>query len=97
MELARYTDPDNVNYDRDEYAPLSFERPEPINHIPLPVELHAPIEGRSACHVAETEWRILGWLEQEGFSYDLYAETQLHTGELNLDDYKILLLGPHPE
>ena len=97
MELARYTDPDNVNYDRDEYAPLSFERPEPINHIPLPVELHDPIEGRSACHVAETEWRILGWLEQEGFSYDLYAETQLHTGELNLDDYKILLLGPHPE
>ena len=33
LELKRYTDPDNVTYDTDDYAPLSFERPEPINHI----------------------------------------------------------------
>ena len=97
QELPRYTDPDNVVYDREEYAPLSFERPEPINHIPLSVGLHDPIEGRAACHVAETEWRILGWLEQEGFDCDVYSETQLHHGVLTLDDYEVLLLGPHPE
>ena len=97
MELGRYTDPDNIVYDREEYAPLSFDRPEPINHIPLAVALDDPIEGRAACHVAETEWRILGWLERQGFAYDIYAETQLHFDELNLDDYKVLVLGPHPE
>ena len=33
LELKRYTDPDSVTYDTDDYAPLSFDRPEPINHI----------------------------------------------------------------
>jgi hypothetical protein len=36
-------------------------------------------------------------MEREGFPYDLYAETQLHSGDLNLDDYRVLVLGPHPE
>ena len=50
-----------------------------------------------ACHVAPTEWRMLGWLEREGFEYDLYAETQLHSGVLDLDKYQALLVGVHPE
>ena len=28
---------------------------------------------------------------------ELWAETQLHFGDLNLDDYQVLILGPHPE
>jgi hypothetical protein len=103
LELKRYTDPEHLNYDTSDYAPLSFDRPEPINHVPEATRITDPIEGRAACHVAPTEWRLLGWLEREGFDYDLYAETQLHPGQadgplpLDLDAYRVLILGPHPE
>jgi len=97
LELKRYTDPRHINYDTEDYAPLSFDRPEPLNHIDLETQATDPIEGRAACHVAPAEWRLLAWLEREGFDYDVYAETQLHFGPLNLDDYTVLILGPHPE
>ena len=82
-----------VTYDTDDYAPLSFERPEPINHIDLGTEITDPIEGRAACHIAPAEWRLLGWLEREQFDYDYYAETQLHDGTLDLDAYKVLIIS----
>eukprot|EP01051_Picozoa_sp_SAG22_P037498 SAG22_NODE_18746_length_282_cov_0.808743_1_plen_73_part_01 len=63
-----------------QYAPLSFDRPEPISHIPKAVNLDSPIDGRAACHVAEAEWRVAGWLEREGIAHDVYAETQLDDG-----------------
>ena len=81
----------------EEYAPLSFDRPEPFNHIPKEVQLTDPIRGRQACHLAETEWRLLGWLEREGFPYDLYADHQLHSGRLELDAYDVVILSTHPE
>ncbi len=81
----------------DQYAPLSFDRPEPFNHIPKEVQLTDPIRGRQACHLAETEWRLLGWLEREGFEYDLYADYQLHAGECDLNAYDALILSTHPE
>ncbi|MCP3691517.1 MAG: carboxypeptidase regulatory-like domain-containing protein, partial [Planctomycetaceae bacterium] len=79
------------------YDPLSFDRPELINHIPEDEEITGPIEGRAACHVAPTEWRLLGWLEREGFHADVYSETQLHWETLNLDDYRVLIISTHPE
>lgn len=79
------------------FAPLSFDRPEPINHVPEGVECTDPIEGRAACHVAPAEWRLLGWLEREGYRYDLYADYQLHDGTLDLDAYQVLILNTHPE
>jgi hypothetical protein len=97
MELNRYTNPDHVNYSVQDYAPLSFERPEPISSIPLHVQATDPIEGRAACHIAEAEWRLLAWLEREGFAYDYYAETQLHFGQLDLDAYQVLVISTHPE
>jgi hypothetical protein len=97
QELKRYTDPEHVNYDATDYLPLSFDRPEPMNTIDLGEEITDPIEGRQACHLAPAEWRLLGWLEREGFAYDYYAETQLHSGVLNLDDYRVLILCVHPE
>src|SRR4029077_15795111 len=97
QDLKRYTDAEYLFYHRDDYAPLSFDRPEPINHIDKREKITDPIESRVACHLAPAEWRLLGWLEREGFAYVLSAETQFHAGELNLDDYKILILGPHPE
>jgi hypothetical protein len=56
-----------------------------------------PIEGRLACANAPAEWRLLAWLEREGFAHDLYAETQFHAGMLDLDAYKVLILSVHPE
>jgi hypothetical protein len=97
LELKRYTDPDNVTYDTDIYLPLSFDRPEPINHIDASTEITDPIEGRAACHIAPAEWRLLGWLEREHYAYDYYAETQLHDGTLDLEAYKVLILSTHPE
>jgi N,N-dimethylformamidase len=48
-------------------------------------------------HIAPAEWRLLGWLEREGFAYDLYSETQLHDGVLDLGNYRVLILSTHPE
>jgi hypothetical protein len=97
MELARYNDPEFGTWNAEAYAPLSFDRPEPINHVPEATQLTDPIEGRAACHVAPAEWRLLGWMEREGFEYDLYAETQLHARQLDLDRYRVLVASTHPE
>ncbi|MBI3411505.1 MAG: carboxypeptidase regulatory-like domain-containing protein [Planctomycetes bacterium] len=80
-----------------DFAPLSFDRPEPYNHVPENVECTDPIEGRQACHLAPAEWRLLGWMEREGFVHDLYADYQLHDGTLDLDRYRVLILSVHPE
>lgn len=97
QELKRYTDAMHATWRAAAYAPLSFDRPEPINDIDRNEEITDPIEGRAACHIAPAEWRLLGWLEHEGFAYDLYAETQLHHGILDLAAYKVLILSTHPE
>jgi hypothetical protein len=97
LDLKRYVEPGGRVYDRDDYPPLSFDRPEPINHIHPDESVTDPIEGRSACHLAPAEWRFLGWLEREGFEYDLYAETQLHFDQLPLERYQVLILSTHPE
>ena len=47
--------------------------------------------------MAPAEGRLLAWLEKEGFSHDVYSETQLHNDEFSLESYKVLILGPHPE
>jgi hypothetical protein len=97
QELKRYIDPQHQSWGSASYAPLSFDRPEPINHIDPTENITDPIEGRAACHVAPAEWRLLGWLEREKFEYDLYAETQLDAGLLDLAAYRALILSTHPE
>ena len=72
-----------------------MERPKPKRLLGR--QVGDPLEGRSECHVAPAEWRLLGWLERERIEYDTYAETQLHFGDLVLDDYKILIISAHPE
>ena len=81
----------------DSYAWLSFDRPNPGCSIPFGEKASDPIRGRDACHMAGAEWRTLAWLERENFTYDLYAEPQLHTGTLDLDCYDVLILNVHPE
>ena len=99
LDLIRYTDSSYSGwaFRDEEYAPLSFERPEPFNHVPEQVQATDPIAGRQTCHLAPAEWRLLAWLEREGFGYDLYAEPQLHDGTLDLDAYKVVILSVHPE
>jgi N,N-dimethylformamidase len=96
-ELKRYNDAGFFTWAADDYAPLSFDRPEPFNHIDFAERITDPIEGRQACHLAPAEWRLHGWLEREGFTYDLYAEHQLDDGTLDLAAYKVLVLAVHPE
>jgi hypothetical protein len=81
----------------DEYAPISWERPEPFNHVPEETESTDPIAGRQPCHLAPAEWRFLAWLEREGYDYDFYSEHQLHNGEVDLDAYKVVISQVHPE
>jgi hypothetical protein len=96
-ELQRYNNAGFFTWDADDYPPLSFDRPEPFNHIDFAESLADPIEGRQACHLAPVEWRLIGWLEREGFAYDYYAETQLDSGVLDLSAYRVLILSAHPE
>lgn len=100
LELDRYQNPLPFGVWRpgdEEYLPLSFDRPEPNNHLLESEGVSGPVRGRVQCGQAPGEWRLLGWLEREGFSYDLYAEAQLHDGTLSLDDYLALILPLHPE
>lgn len=100
QDLIRYTKAGSFNvwgFADEEYLPLSFQRPEPGNVVREHEEVTDPIEGRQTCGVAPAEWRLLGWLEREGFQYDYYSEQQLHDGTLDLDRYRILMLSVHPE
>ncbi|MGQ0569489.1 MAG: N,N-dimethylformamidase beta subunit family domain-containing protein [Armatimonadota bacterium] len=100
QDLLRYQQSGAFNvwgFADDEYASLSFERPELANSIPEDEEVTDPVEGRMQGGKMPGEWRLLGWLEREGYAYDLYSEHQLHTGVLDLDAYKVLILSIHPE
>jgi hypothetical protein len=100
LDLQRYQRPaafDTWKPQDHEFLPLSFERPEPHNHLLDDGEVTDPVRGRVQCGQAPGEWRLLGWLEREGFAYDLYAEAHLHDGAIPLDSYKVLILSIHPE
>jgi N,N-dimethylformamidase len=96
-ELKRYADARFFTWAADDYPPLSFDRPEPFNHIDFAERITDPIEGRQACHLAPAEWRLLGWLEREHFPYDYYAESQLDDGTLDISRYRVLVTAVHPE
>jgi N,N-dimethylformamidase len=99
LELSRYRDdapPEWVAPDS-AYLPLSFERPEPFNVIPQGARPTDPIAGRQGNHLAPAEWRLLAWLEREGFSHDVYADAQLDDGTLDLARYRVLMISAHPE
>ncbi len=81
----------------EDYRPLSFDRPEPNNHLFDNPQACDPVQGRTQCGQAPGEWRLYAWLEREGFEYDLYAEGQLHDGLLPLDSYSVLIAAVHPE
>jgi N,N-dimethylformamidase len=100
QDLDRYHDPTPFGTWKpqdEQYLPLSFDRPEPHNHMFDDPEATDSVQGRVQCGVAPGEWRLYAWLEREGFEYDLYAEAQLHDGQLPLDAYSVLIIAVHPE
>jgi N,N-dimethylformamidase len=97
QETVWFTDPEMEAWAGGPYPPLSFDRPEPLNAVGRDEEITDPMRRIGAEHVAPAEWRLLGWLEREGFGYDFYAETQLDEGLLDLDQYQVLILSTHPE
>ncbi|HEX3150761.1 MAG TPA: N,N-dimethylformamidase beta subunit family domain-containing protein [Gemmataceae bacterium] len=96
-ELKRYSDAGFFTWGASSYPSLSFDRPEPFNHIDFDEQITDPIDGRQDCHLAPAEWRLLGWLERERFAYDYYAETQLDSGVFDLSAYRVLIASVHPE
>ena len=96
QELKRYTQPDTWPFE-DSGAPLSFQRPELASQVAAETQITDSIPGRTGSCFAGGEWRLLGWLEREGFAYDLYSETELHFDRVPIDAYDVLILNNHPE
>ncbi len=96
QDLGRYLRPDTWPFE-ETAAPLSFDRPAPSCVIPEADQITSPIRGRMGSALAPGEWRLLGWLEREGFNYDLYSETELHFDRVPLESYRVLILNTHPE
>jgi hypothetical protein len=72
----------------DDYATfLSFERP---NRRANPV-------ARGINHLTRAELWVLGWLEKNGYAYDLYADGDLHADTTLFDGYQTVILNTHPE
>ncbi len=100
QDMLRYSAIDTFgewSFPDEVYPPVHFERPEPANSIPEGTEVTDPIVGRQGCHLAPAEWRLLGWLEREGYGYDVYSDHQLHTGALDLTGYQVAIASVHPE
>ncbi|MGH3385617.1 MAG: N,N-dimethylformamidase beta subunit family domain-containing protein [Nocardioidaceae bacterium] len=97
VSMPRYRERGHEEWRSSTYPPLTFDRPEPGNQVAVGEQVTDPILRRDACALAAAEWRLLGWLEREGFGYDLYAESQLARGELDLSAYHVLMLNTHPE
>ena len=96
QDLGRYTNPDTWPYETTA-APLSFQRPQAANQVPEGDRITDPIPGRLGSALAPGLWRLLGWLDRENFNVDLYPDTALELGQLDLDQYRVLILDNHPE
>lgn len=99
QELGRYADEMMGEWTspNDRYPPLSYERPEPANAVPRDERPGDPMRGRLSSSMAPAEWRLLAWLEREGFEYDTWSDQQLHDGTLDLAAYRVLVISVHPE
>lgn len=99
QDLARYVHGNEATHaaPNRRYPPLSFDRPEPACRIDPHADAGDPAPGRVASSLAPGLWRLLAWLEREGYDHDLWADAHLHSGALDLDAYRVLVLDMHPE
>jgi hypothetical protein len=67
---------------------LSFERPNRST---------TPADSGAINHLTRAELWILSWLEDSGYSIDVYCDYDFHRGIDGLASYKGLILSTHPE
>src|SRR5262249_57936619 len=79
-DLKRYRGTDFFTWGAESYAPLSFDRPEPFNHIDFDERINDPIEGRQACHLAPAEWRFLRRVPPPGGPPHFFPQTPPYDG-----------------
>lgn len=72
--------------------PLSVHRP----NMGCNLEGDTPLESFTN-HLAAGEWRVLAWLEREGFEYDYLSEATLHWDPAALGSYDAVILSTHSE
>jgi hypothetical protein len=48
-------------------------------------------------HLAAGEWRLLAWLEREGYDYDIVSGFELHCRPEMLQQYRAVILNTHAE
>jgi hypothetical protein len=75
-----------------QFRPLSLQRPHPNCSIN-----DERVTNKFTSHLAPGEWRILSWLEREGFEYDLTSGYELHNNPKLLNNYNVILLSTHCE
>jgi hypothetical protein len=66
----------------------SFARPNPST---------TPIDDDAVNHLTRAELWVLNWLEDAGYSMDVYSDYDFHSGIDNFENYKVLILSTHPE
>jgi len=69
-------------------AVLTLERPNPAT---------SPVDDHQLNHLTRAELWVLAWLEDAGYSFDVYADHDFHEGIAGLSEYKALILHTHPE
>jgi hypothetical protein len=75
-----------------QFKKLSINRPHPNCSI-----YDQDVYSEFTSHLAAGEWRILAWLEREGFDYDLIGGYELHCNPAILANYKTFILSTHSE
>lgn len=82
---SRYTDPYTQNLE------TSFQRPNPYTSPFMAFTYLNP------CHLTRAELWVLKWLTAAGYSVDVYADQDFHSGITDFNNYKGLILSTHPE
>lgn len=75
-----------------QFKKLSLLRPHPNASI-----YDQDVYSDFTSHLALGEWRILAWLEREGFDYDLISGFELHNNPKILNNYSTFILSTHSE
>lgn len=75
-----------------QFKKLSINRPHPNCSI-----YDQDVYSEFTSHLAAGEWRVLAWLEREGFDYDLTSGYELHCNPSILNNYKTFILNTHSE
>ncbi len=75
-----------------QFKRLSIKRPHPNASIN-----EESVQSTFTSHLAAGEWRILAWLEREGYEYELISGFQLHKNPEILKNYNVFILSTHCE